>query len=60
MSGSKIETMIYYGFKGIRTAHEHLYNKLSAGEEWYYMDISAHQPKEQHIFWQKEFMGKTF
>ena len=50
----KSEALIYFGFKGIRSAHESLYNKLKKGEEYYYLGIPAYQPEEQHIYWKKD------
>lgn len=51
---SKSEATFYTGFKGIRTGHEHIYTKLKKGEEYCYLGIPAYQPKEQHIYWQKD------
>ena len=50
----KSEANIYSGFKGIRTAHEHMYEKLKKCEEYYALGIPAYQPKEQHNYWQKD------
>lgn len=50
----KSETNMYFGFKGIRTAHEHTYLKLKKGEEYCYLGIPSQQPLEQHLYWQRD------
>jgi len=50
----KSEVNMYFGYKGIRTAHEHSYLKLKKGEEYCYLGIPSFQPKEQHLYWQKD------
>ncbi len=50
----KSEVVMYQGYKGIRTAHEHLYQKLKRGEEYCYLGVPSFQPKEQHVYWQKD------
>jgi sugar-specific transcriptional regulator TrmB len=54
----KSETNMYFGFKGIRTAHEHLYLKLKKEEEYCYMGVPAYQPDEQHIYWKKDHIRR--
>src|SRR3989344_1559343 len=49
LSSKKSETNMYFGYKGIRTAHEHLYLKLNKGDEYCYLGVPAYQPKEQHF-----------
>lgn len=49
----------YTGFKGIRTAHEHLYLKLKRGEEYHYLGIPAYQPEEQHLYWQRDHVRRA-
>ena len=48
------EATVYLGIKGLRTASEKMYYKLKKGGVLYYLGIPAYQPKEQHIYWQKE------
>lgn len=50
----KSEANMYFGYKGIRTAHEHSYLKLKKGDEYCYLGVPAYQPEEQHIYWQKD------
>lgn len=54
----KSETNMYFGFKGIRTLHEHIYSKLKKGEEYYSFGIPAYQPEEQHLYWQKDHLRR--
>lgn len=53
-SAKESEAKIYKGFKGTITAHEHAYEKLKKGEEYYYMGVSQYQPPEQHAYWMKD------
>jgi len=55
----KSEVSLYFGFKGIRTAHEHLYLKLKKGEEYCYLGVPIYQPEEQHIYWQKDHLRRV-
>ena len=57
-SAEKSEATVYLGFKGLRTVHEHTYNKLKRGETYYYFGIPAFQPKEQHLYWQKDHIKR--
>ncbi|HLC46316.1 MAG TPA: hypothetical protein VJI75_01090 [Candidatus Nanoarchaeia archaeon] len=50
---------MYLGFKGIRTAHEHIYDKLQKGELYYYLGVPAFQPEEQHLFWKRDHVRRT-
>lgn len=50
---------MYLGFKGIRTAHEHLYQKLKRGDEYYYLGIPMQQPEEQHLYWQRDHLRRA-
>ena len=54
----KSEVNMYFGFKGIRTAHEHFFLKLIKGEAYCYLGVPAYQPKEQHLFWQKDHVKR--
>lgn len=48
---------IYFGMKGIRTAHEGTY-RLKRGEEFCYLGIPAYQPDVQHIYWKKDHLRR--
>lgn len=45
---------VYQGAKGLITAHEHLYLKLTKGDIYYYMGIPAFQPQPHHLYWQRD------
>ena len=45
---------IYKGFRGITTAHEHTYNKLKKGEEYFYLGVYPEQEEYFHAYWQKD------
>lgn len=54
----KSETNMYFGYKGIRTAHEHLYLKLKKEEEYCYLGVPAYQPDEQHLYWKRDHIRR--
>ncbi|PIN86839.1 hypothetical protein COV19_02435 [Candidatus Woesearchaeota archaeon CG10_big_fil_rev_8_21_14_0_10_44_13] len=54
----KSATNMYFGYKGIRTAHEHLYLKLKKGESYDYMGVPAFQPEEQHLYWKRDHVRR--
>ncbi len=45
---------VYKGFRGITTAHEHIYDKLGKGDEYYYLGIFPSQESYFHAYWQKD------
>jgi len=45
------EATLYMGFRGMMTAHEHSYQKLEKGEEYFYMGIPHDQPQQAHGFY---------
>ncbi len=57
-SAPKSATTMYFGYKGIRTAHEHIYEKLKKGEEYLYLGVPAYQPEEQHLYWQRDHIRR--
>jgi len=51
----KVQKVSFYqGLKGLTTAHEHLYQKLKKGDEYYYLGIPANQPETHHLYWQRD------
>ena len=50
---------IYEGFKGIQTAHEHLYLKLKRGEEYVTLGISPFQEDKYHAYWQRDHVRRA-
>ncbi len=55
----KSEANMYFGFRGIRTCHEHYLQKLKKCEEYCYLGVPADQPKEQHIYWKKDHVRRS-
>lgn len=55
----KSQANFYIGFKGIRTAHEHSYDKLNRGEEYVYLGVPVFQPEEQHLYWQRDHVKRA-
>jgi len=53
-SAKESEAKVYMGFKGMITAHEHTYQKLKRGEEYYYMGIPAQQEEHFHAYWLRD------
>ena len=53
------EATVFFGINGLRTASEKMYYKLKRGETLYYLGVPAYQPKEQHIYWQKDHARRT-
>lgn len=54
----KSETTMYFGLRGVRTAHENLYLKLGKDEEYYFLGIPAFQPEEQHMYWKRDHLRR--
>lgn len=48
------QATIYEGFKGIMTVHDKRFEKLSKGEEYYFLGLPAEQPEYYHAYWQKD------
>lgn len=55
----KSEVNLYLGFKGIQTAHQHLYLKLKKGEEYQYLGVPAFQPEVMHLFWERDHVRRV-
>ena len=58
-SAKESEVMIFEGFKGMITVHEHTYEKLKEGEEYFYMGITPEQPKHYHAYWQRDHLRRV-
>ncbi|MFH1054095.1 MAG: helix-turn-helix domain-containing protein [Candidatus Woesearchaeota archaeon] len=54
----KSEATIYLGYKGLRTCHEKIYQRLKRGENIYYLGVPAYQPEEQHRYWKKDHVKR--
>lgn len=48
------EAAMYYGLKGIQTAYEHIYTKLSKGDEFCFLGVPPNEPVQQNIYWEKD------
>ena len=51
---SEFQAYIYKGFKGMITVHEHTYERLKKGEDFFYLGIQPEQPKHFHAYWKKD------
>ena len=58
-SSKESEARIFEGFKGMITVHEHTYQKLKKGEEYFYMGIVPEQPKHFHAYWQRDHIRRA-
>ena len=53
-STKESEVRTYVGFKGVVSVHEHTYEKLKKGEEYFYLGIVGQQPKYFWSYWAKD------
>tara|TARA_Y100000310_G_C20656794_1_gene802391 strand:- start:57 stop:815 length:759 start_codon:yes stop_codon:yes gene_type:complete len=53
------EAKIFEGFRGMITVHEHTYQKLKRGEEYFFLGIAPEQPKHFHAYWQRDHLRRT-
>lgn len=53
-SAKKNDVKIFEGFKGMTTVHECTYQKLTKGEEYFFLGIPPEQPKYFHAYWEKD------
>ena len=49
---------IYTGFKGLITSHEKAFSKLKKGDEYCCLGVPSFQPKEQHLYWQRDHLRR--
>ena len=49
---------VYEGFKGVTAAHEHLFERLKKGEEFYCFGIPSFQEEKYHDYWQKDHLKR--
>ena len=50
----KNDVNIFRGFKGMIAVHEHLYQTLDKGGEYFFLGIPPEQPKHFHAYWQRD------
>jgi HTH-type transcriptional regulator, sugar sensing transcriptional regulator len=48
------DVVVSHGLDALMNAHEKSYLKLKPGEEYVYLGIPKHQPKEHHDYWKKD------
>ncbi|MFT7616279.1 MAG: sugar-specific transcriptional regulator TrmB [Candidatus Woesearchaeota archaeon] len=51
---SQKSAAIFEGHKGMITVHDHTYNRLVRGEEYFYLGIPAEQPTHLHAAWHRD------
>ncbi|MAF34565.1 hypothetical protein CMO91_01840 [Candidatus Woesearchaeota archaeon] len=56
-ASNQSEVRVYQGFKGMIAVHEQTYNKLKRGDAHCYFG-GAEQPKEHHLFWQRDHVRR--
>lgn len=53
------EIRVFEGFKGMITVHEHTYQRLKRGEEYFFLGIPPEQPKHFHAYWQRDHLRRV-
>ena len=53
------EAQIYEGLRGIQTVHEKTYLRLKRGEEYFYLGVPSFQPKQYHLYWQRDHIRRA-
>ncbi len=53
------EAKVFEGFRGMITVHEHTYQKLKRGEEYFFLGIPPEQPKHFHAYWQRDHIKRA-
>lgn len=48
------ETRTFVGFKGMMMVHEHTYEALKKGDEYFFLGIPPEQPEHFHSYWEKD------
>lgn len=50
---------LFEGFNGMITVHEHIYQKLQKGDEFFYLGIQPEQPEHFHLYWQRDHLRRA-
>jgi HTH-type transcriptional regulator, sugar sensing transcriptional regulator len=50
---------IFEGFKGMISVHEHTYDILKKGDEFFYFGIPSEQPEHFHLYWQRDHLRRV-
>lgn len=53
-SEEAVDVRVFEGFQGLISAHEHTYQELKKGEEYFYLGITQEQPEYYHSYWNKD------
>lgn len=54
LSAKESEVQVFTGFQGMISVHEHTYQKLKKGDDYFYMGITELQPQYYHAYWQRD------
>ncbi len=58
-SAKQTEVKVFRGFRGMVAVHEHSYQKLSRGEEYFFINIPHDQPEYYHPYYQKDHVRRA-
>ena len=58
-SAKESEVQAFFGFRGMISVHEHTYQKLAKGEEYFFFGIPQEQPRHYHAYWQRDHMRRA-
>ena len=58
-SANKTMVQVYEGMKGMQMTHEHSYQKLKKGDEYYYLGIFSFQEEKYHLYWQRDHLRRV-
>ncbi|MEM2137654.1 MAG: helix-turn-helix domain-containing protein [Candidatus Anstonellaceae archaeon] len=58
-SAKESEVQVFTGFRGMISVHEHTYQKLAKGEEYFFFGIPQEQPKHYHAYWQRDHIRRA-
>ena len=48
------EARIFEGFKGMISVHEHLFSRLTKGDDYFFLGIPQEQPAHYHAYWNRD------
>lgn len=58
-AGRENEVRVFTGFKGMISVHEHTYQRLQKGEEYFYMGVLPEQPEHYHAYWKRDHVRRA-
>ncbi len=59
MAAKESEVLVFTGFRGMISAHEHTYQKLGRGEGYFFFGIPQEQPRHYHAYWQRDHLRRA-